>query len=172
VIACHASAPQGDSSVRVTPSAVPAASATGPIVGQPFFLDGGAQAMLCENGTPPMPIDKASTSATCWYAGTSCAGHGELVGEPFTLAGAVVAGETQHGGCNPSQYALVYERDTSPLRLRVCAKTSPPVDCPATLRDGARWDVGPLLEANHAKAATLVTPQRASSTRSDPRTTP
>ena len=74
------------------------------------------------------------------------------------MTGTIVSGEIIHGGCNPGSYALVYEPSSSPLRVRVCAKRAPPQKCPATVRDGAKWDVAPLLQANHATAVTIVKP--------------
>jgi hypothetical protein len=105
-----------------------------------------------------MPVDPNDTRSACWYAGTSCAGRGGQEGAPFKVTGTIVEGETVHGGCNPGNYALVYEPSTSPLRVRVCAKRGPPQKCPATIRDGAKWDVAPLLSANHATAVTIVKP--------------
>ena len=112
--------------------------------------------MFCESESPPMPVDPNDARAGCWYAGTSCSGHGGQEGEHFKVAGTLVSGEFVHGGCNPGSYALVYEPSTSPLRVRVCAKRSPPQKCRETIRDGAKWDVAPLLRANNATAVTIV----------------
>ena len=112
--------------------------------------------MFCESQSPPMPIDPSDSRATCWYAGTSCTGHGGQENDQFKVSGTVVSGSFVHGGCNPGSYALVYEPNTSPLRVRVCAKRAAPSKCPAMVNDGAKWDVAPLLKANNATAVTIV----------------
>jgi hypothetical protein len=93
--------------------------------------------------------------AECWFTGTSCDGHGELAAG-FEVKGSLVQGGLTHGGCNPSDFALVYEPHTSPLRVRVCARTPPPVDCPAMVNDFATWDIGPLLQVSATRRAVLV----------------
>jgi hypothetical protein len=129
-----------------------------PRIGQPFFLDGGGQAELCEEGSPPLALDPKRSNHACWYAGSSCEGRGTQITGPFALAGNVLSGFTTHGGCDLGKYALVYEKGTSPLRVRVCESRPPPVDCPAMVHDGAEWDLGPLLEASHATRAILLKP--------------
>jgi hypothetical protein len=105
-----------------------------------------------------MPSDPNDSRTSCWYAGTSCAGHGGDEGEHFNVAGTVVSGSFIHGGCNPGSYSLVYEPSSSPLRVHVCAKRAPPNKCPAMIYDGAKWDAALLLRANHATAVTIVKP--------------
>ena len=143
------------------PRAVPPAPVppdAGHVDGQPFFA-GGVQMMQCEAASPPVPLDGTHGSqSACWYAGASCASRGEQAFDPFALKGTVVEGHTTHGGCNPGNFSLLYEPGTSPLKLRVCVKRGPPVDCPAMVNDGARWDVAPLLDANHTARAVLLRP--------------
>ena len=115
--------------------------------------------MFCENDSPAMPtVDASDTRTGCWYQGTSCSGHGGQEGQQFKVTGTTVSAEFVHGGCNPGNYTLVYEPGTSPLKVRVCAKRSPPQKCAGMIRDGASWDVTPLLKANHATAVTIVKP--------------
>lgn len=68
----------------------------------------------------------------------------------------MVSGRSVHGGCNFSTFALVYEPGTDPLRVRVCAVMSTPMDCPATVVDGARWDLSALLAEQHSARAVLL----------------
>lgn len=160
VLAVFVACKQSTSVVAPTeaaPSAVPQPTASSTRrFGQPFFLDGGGQAVDCEEASPPMPLEPKSSSTACWYAGTSCAGHGAQIDAPFGVAGNVVSGDTVHGGCDVGHYALVWERGTSPLRVRVCVTRPAPMDCPASVHDGARWNVSALLETNHATSVVLV----------------
>jgi hypothetical protein len=159
VVGCTPAAPSvSTANDAPTTSASSSASAPPPAhrIGQPYFIDAGVQAMDCEEGSPPLLLDRTSSTTSCWFAGTSCAGRGAQIGMPFTLEGNIVAGSTIHGGCDLGSFALVYERGTSPLRLRVCEKRPPPMDCPAMVHDGARWDITALLEANHATTAQLL----------------
>ncbi len=135
----------------------PAPSVKPIVVGQPYFVDG-VQLEKCEDASPPVTIEKGSSRTACWYAGSSCEGHGAHIGKPFSLSGSRVSGATIHGGCNLGTFALVYERGTSPLKLRVCERSSAPVDCPAMVDDGASWDIGRLLQASHATKGKLVVP--------------
>jgi hypothetical protein len=105
-----------------------------------------------------MPTDGADGRTGCWYQGTSCAGHGGLEGQQFKVTGTTVAAEFAHPGCSPGNYTLVYEPSSSPLKVRVCAKRSPAQKCNTVIRDGASWDVAPLLKANHATDVTIVKP--------------
>jgi len=160
VIVCASCTPSA-SSVSVSNDAPPTSASASVSVparplGQPYFIDAGVQAVDCEEGSPPLPLDRESSSTACWYSGASCAGRGAQIGSPFTLEGNILAGSTIHGGCDLGNYALVYERGTSPLRLRVCVKRPPPMDCPAMVHDGARWNITALLETNRATTALLL----------------
>jgi len=113
---------------------------------------------------PPGPAvchttGSAVLGAECVFAGASCAGHGAPVEFPVALRGTTVTAGAAHGGCNITQYALVYEAHTSPLRLRVCGTAPAPMDCPAVVDDRARWDIAALLRENGAVHAVLVEPQ-------------
>jgi hypothetical protein len=92
----------------------------------------------------------------CWTAGNSCDGHGVITEFPVTIEGTVVKSGATHGGCNFSNWFLVYEPKSSPLKLRVCMKETPPMNCPATIRDYARWDIAALLKANGATRAKVM----------------
>jgi hypothetical protein len=129
------------------------------ILGQPYFVNGveGAQAKICEAGSPPLPLEKNAARPACWYEGAACGEHGTVISSPFKLTGNVVAGMSVHGGCDLGTYALLYERNSSPLRVRVCEQRPAPMDCPAMVQDGARWDLTPLLIANHQTKAKLLT---------------
>ncbi len=140
---------------RATRASMSAQSAASPRPGT-SFADGGVQFVMCEPASPPMPIDRRSSGPTCWYAGTTCAEHGVESPEPFTLTGSIVEGGSVHGGCNPGNFALVYEQGTSPLRLHVCVRRGPGMECPAMVNDHARWDVSPLLAAAHTTRALLL----------------
>ncbi len=94
--------------------------------------------------------------AECWFPGQSCEGRGGDPVPPFALRGTFVEGGSVHGGCNFTTFALVYEPRTSPLRVRVCAILSAPMDCPAMADDHARWDIAPLLAENGATRAVIV----------------
>ncbi|MBL8684701.1 MAG: hypothetical protein JNK05_36330 [Myxococcales bacterium] len=115
---------------------------------------------------PPPVVNCSGTAqrvfgAECWFEGSSCDGHGGPLELPSSLQGTVVRAGAAHGGCTFTTFALVYERGTSPLRLRVCGVTPPGIECPAIADDRASWDIAPLLRENHATRAVLVAPRRA-----------
>jgi hypothetical protein len=93
--------------------------------------------------------------AECWSAGTSCGDYGvEVYGAE--VRGTQVKGGGVHAGCNITTFQLVYEPRTSPLRVHVCGKSPPPMECPAMVIDEATWDITPLLAANEATRAVVA----------------
>ncbi len=94
--------------------------------------------------------------AECWAAGSSCERHGAISEFPVEIHGTVLKAGAHHGGCNPAQWLLVYEPKSSPLKVRVCMKAPPPMDCPAIVSDYASWDLASLLKANGATRVRIV----------------
>jgi hypothetical protein len=92
----------------------------------------------------------------CWAPGTSCDGHGTISEFPVEIEGTMVRSGANHGGCNFSNWFLVYEPKSSPLKLRVCMKETPPMNCLATVRDYGHWEIAPLLAENGAKRAKVI----------------
>ncbi len=68
---------------------------------------------------------------------------------------------TVHGGCDRGTYALLYERNTSPLRLRVCEKRAlRPSTVRAMVKDGAHWGphaAPPIKPSEQGEAAHALT---------------
>lgn len=153
------------------PSAPPARAVAARDASAPGDASGGVAAIvppsapreLARPAPAPAPDcsggQDAPLGASCWHPGASCDDHGAPA-DDFALRGTRVVGGTEHGGCNISRYALLYEPGTSPLRLRVCASAPPPVDCPATVRDTASWEIAPLLQQTGATRAVLVGARR------------